>query len=179
MAEHLMWDGLVERLGEVAHAFEVSSAGTRGFSGDPMQPYAHSTLASYGIDGSDFVARAVEQAMVEEADLVLTATRHHRGKVVTLSPKASRRTFTLRELSRLLSVVRPEDIAERDPVERTRALIQRAVANRGLVLAERPEDDDLEDPYTRPEADYVTCAGLIQEALRHPLDLIAGVRSSG
>jgi len=42
MAEHLMRAGLQQRLGGGAAAFEVASAGTMGFAGEPMQPYAGS-----------------------------------------------------------------------------------------------------------------------------------------
>jgi protein-tyrosine phosphatase len=173
MAEHLMREGLRLRLGERAVVFDVRSAGTMGYAGDPMQPFAHSTLQTYGVDGTAFVARALEPYYVEQADLILGATRQHRGAAVTMSPKAARRTFTLREFDRLLSLVDPDGLPD-DLEERARELVHAAAGNRGLVRPDRPEDDDLEDPYQGPEAGYVTCAGLVHDALQRPLDLVAG-----
>ena len=178
MAESLMRHGLRERLGDQADRFEIRSAGTMGFTGDPMQPFAHATLQTYGVDGSAFVARALEPYYVEQADLILGATRQHRGAAVVMSPRAARRTFTMREFDRLLSPVDPADLPA-DLEDRARALVDVAAGNRGLVRPDRPEDDDLEDPYTGPEAGYVACAQLIDDALRRPLDLIAGPSAKG
>ena len=178
MAERLMREGLRQRLGDRADAFEVRSAGTMGYAGDPMQPFAHSTLGTYSVDGSDFVARALEPLHVEEADLVLGATRQHRGAAVTMNPRAARRTFTLREFGRLLSVVEAVGLPD-DLEDRARAVVEAAASNRGLVRADRPEDDDLEDPYMGPESGYVVCAQLVHDALQPPLDLIAGPLPKG
>jgi len=142
MAEHLMREGLRQRLGDQAQLFEVRSAGTMGYAGDPMQPFAHATLTFYDVDGSAFVARALHPAYVEEADLILGATRQHRGAAVTMSPRAARRTFTLREFDRLLSVVDTSGLPE-DLEGRARALVDAAASNRGLVRPDSPEDDDL------------------------------------
>ncbi|MCW2542951.1 MAG: Tyrosine phosphatase [Frankiales bacterium] len=179
LAEHLMRAGLAERMGSEADDFVISSSGTLGFTGDPMQPFAHSTLAARGVDGSAFVARALAVEQVEEADLILSATRTHRGKVAVLSPRVTARSFTLREFARLVSVVDRDALPEGSAVERARALVQAAAANRGLVPAEAPEDDDLEDPYTGPESGYALCADLVHAALQGPLDLIAGLDPRG
>lgn len=178
MAETLMRHGLKERLGEAADAFEVSSAGTLGFTGEPMQPFSHSTLQGLGIDGSAFLARELVAELVVGSDLILTATRQHRGVAVTMSPRASRRTFTLREFDRLLSLVDREGLPA-DPEARARALVDTAAGNRGLVRPDAPEDDDIADPYMGPESGYVSCAALLQSVLARPLDLIAGSRPTG
>jgi protein-tyrosine phosphatase len=178
MAETLMRHGLRERLGDRADAFEIGSAGTMGFTGEPMQPFSHSTLQGLGIDGSAFRARELVAQLIEGSDLVLTATRQHRGAVLTMSPRASRRTFTIREFDRLLSPVDPDGLPG-DLEERARALVECAAANRGLVRADAPEDDDVVDPYQGPESGYVSCAALLQTVLRRPLDLIAGPDPKG
>ncbi|MCW2614387.1 MAG: Tyrosine phosphatase, partial [Frankiales bacterium] len=98
MAERLMRAGLAERLGADADRFVVESAGTWGHSGSPMEAHAHTTLASYGVDGADFRARELVAEHVAGADLVLGATREHRAAAVVLHPRAASRTFTLREL---------------------------------------------------------------------------------
>ena len=174
MAEHLMREGLAQRLGERASAFVVVSAGTFGYEGEAMDPFAHSTLSGFGVDGTRFIARKLEAAMVSSADLVLVATREHRGAAVVLHPRAARRTFTLREFDRLVSVVDPASLPSGDPVTRAHALVEAAAANRGLVRADAPDDDDLADPYKGPEAEFLACGQLIQTVLQRPLDLLAG-----
>ena len=175
MAEHLMREGLRERLGPEADQFVVESAGTYGgMAGAPMQPHALSTLASYGYDGSAHRARELVADLVERADLVLTATREHRAAVAVLHPRATRKTFTVRELDRLLSVVDPASLPTGDRVERARALVVAAAGQRGMVRPDRPDEDDVVDPYQGPEAGYVACAQLLHAVLQRPLDLLAG-----
>ncbi|MCA1711439.1 MAG: protein-tyrosine-phosphatase [Actinobacteria bacterium] len=174
MAEHLMRAGLQERLGADADLFVVESAGTWGHTGSPMESYASSTLQRYGVDGSAFTARELVAEHVAAADLVLGATREHRAAAVVLHPRAAARTFTLREFARLTSAVDPAALPNGDPVERARALVKAAAANRGLVPPERPRDDDLDDPYQAPETAFAACGTLVHTSLQAPLDLLAG-----
>ncbi len=174
LAEHLMREGLRQRLGPDADAFVVESAGTWGHTGSPMEPFALATLAGFGHDGNAFQARGLVAEHVAAADLVLTATREHRAAAVVLQPRAAKRTFTLREFDRLLSVVDPATLPTGDRVERALALVQAAAAHRGLVRPDTPADDDLADPYQAPEAAFTACGALVQQTLRRPLDLLAG-----
>ncbi len=171
MTEHLMRAGLEQR---GVHGIRVESAGTMGFHGEPMQPYALSTLASHDIDGTGFRGRELLAEHVAGADLVLTASREHRASVVVLQPRAAARTFTLREFARLTSSVEPAALPSGDTDARARALVRAAAGNRGLVPPASPRDDDLEDPYRSPEPDFVSCAALVQQSLQGPLDLLAG-----
>jgi len=174
LAEHLMRAGLRDRLGVEADRFVIESAGTWGHTGAPMEPFALTTLATFGHDGSSFQARELVAEHVADADLVLTATREHRAAAVVLQPRAAKRTFTLREFDRLLSLVDPATLPTGDRVERARALVQAAAAHRGLVRPDTPADDDLEDPYQAPESAFATCGALVQQTLQRPLDLLAG-----
>ena len=168
MAEHLMRAHLEARGIE---GFEVASAGTRGLVGEPVQPHAAQAMST--LDSTAFRARRLVAELVEQSDLVLTATRQHRGEAVTLCPRAAAKTFTLREFDRLLSAVDPTDLPT-DPEERARALVPLAARQRGLVRPDRPEDDDVEDPYGGPAAGYPPTARLIESALLRWLDLVAG-----
>ena len=174
MAERLMREGLRERLGAGADRFVVESAGTWGHTGSPMESYALSTLKTYGLDGADFSARELVAEHVVAADLVLGATREHRAAAVVLHPRAAARTFTLREFSRLAEAVDATALPAGDPVERARALVRAAAANRGLVPPQHPRDDDLADPYQAPESAFATCGDLLWTTLQRPLDLLAG-----
>jgi protein-tyrosine phosphatase len=174
MAEHLMRSGLEQRLGPDADRFVVESAGTWGHTGSAMEPYALTTLKAYGVDGQAFTARELVAELVVAADLVLGATREHRAAAVVLHPRAAARTFTLREFARRAGAVDPSTLPSGDPVERARALVRGAAANRGLVPPATPRDDDLADPYHAPQSAFETCAALVQQTLLGPLDLLAG-----
>ncbi len=178
MAEQLMRAGLAERLGSEADRFLVQSAGTWGHTGSPMEPFALSTLSTYSVDGSDFRARELVAEHVTGADLVLGATREHRAASVVLHPRAAKRTFTLREFTRLAAIVDDAALPQGDVVERARALVAAVAAKRGLVPPEDPSDDDLADPYHAPESAFTVCGELVARTLQDPLDLLAGVRSA-
>jgi len=175
MGEFFWRDGLWDRLGDGSDDFVVASAGTFGLHDHPMEDFALQTmLTHHDIDGSTFRAKKLEAFMVDSADLVLTATRDHRAAAVTLSPKAVRRTFTIREFDRLSAVLDPATFPDADPVTRARALVAGAASQRGMVRPDKPSDDDVVDPYRGPMDGFVSCAVLIKETLQRPLDLIAG-----
>jgi protein-tyrosine phosphatase len=174
MAEHLMRAGLEQRLGPRAVAFQVASAGTLGFVGEMMQPFTGTTLAARGVNGAAFRARRLNEDLIAGADLVLGATREHRAAVVTLHPRASRRTFTLREFDRLLSAVDPASLPTGDLRARAEAVVAGALAHRGLIRPPAPEDDDIADPYQGPEEGYLACGVLLDEVLARPLALLTG-----
>lgn len=166
--------GLQERLGAGAADFVVESAGTWGHTGSPMEPFALSSLAGLGVEGGTFAARELVAEHVAAADLILGATREHRAAAVVLQPRAAKRTFTLREFDRLLSVVDPATLPT-ERVARAQALVASAAAQRGLIRPETPRDDDITDPYQGPESGFWTCAALIEATLQRPLDLLAGL----
>jgi protein-tyrosine phosphatase len=173
MAERLTRAGLEAR--SAADAFVVASAGTWGLSGAPMDPSSQRALASYGLDGSDFRARQLVGYHVDEADLVLCATREHRAAAVTLAPDAGARSFTLREFARLTALVRPDELPAGGPEQRARALVALAAGHRGSAPPPPdPREDDLADPYRAPASAFAACAELVEHCLRRPLDLVAG-----
>jgi protein-tyrosine phosphatase len=174
MGEHFMRAGLRTRLGNAADAFVVESAGTWGHAGAPMEPFALSVLASRGHDGAAFQARELVAEYVAGADLILGATRDHRAAAVVLQPRAARKTFTLREFDRLLSGVDPASLPTGDLVGRAHAVVVGAASHRGLIRADKPEDDDLVDPYQAPESAFVACSVLVEASLTRMLDLFAG-----
>ncbi|HVF06348.1 MAG TPA: protein-tyrosine-phosphatase [Frankiaceae bacterium] len=154
-----------------AEHFRVHSAGTHGLTGYPVEPKAARLLAKSGIGCDEFRATRLDAGLVGDADLVLTATRDHRTAVVTLAPDALRKTFTMREFARLLEPV--PDPPEGEPVERARALVAGAAAQRNQVWAP-PADDDVADPYGSNAAAYERAYRDITEALDGPLRRLAG-----
>jgi protein-tyrosine phosphatase len=175
--ERLLVARLAERLSPVDFArFDVSSAGTWAMVDSPMAPDAAQTLEAMGGDSSDFAARDLEPEMIRASDLVLAATREHRGLVVAAEPRAASRTLTLREFARLLGPVTADDVAARagsdDVVARMRSVAAAGFANRGLVPIGNPADDDIADPYGREPAAYQRAANSIAAALAVPLGLL-------
>ena len=99
----------VERLlaAKLGPTVTVRSAGTHALVGHPISDPMAALLTDSGIEPDSFEARRLSENMLKEANLVLTMTRAQRGLVVELWPPAVRRTFTLREFARLLSLVDP------------------------------------------------------------------------
>lgn len=131
---------------------EVSSAGTRAVVGSPVDPRMGALLAGRSLDADGFRARQLEPALLTGADLVLTMTRPQRARAVELAPSVVRRTFTLRELARLLGDVDPAVLGPGTVAERTAAALPLAAAQRRYRAD--PREDDIADPYGRTDAAY-------------------------
>lgn len=115
------------------------SAGTRAKPGSSMDPIFERSLASRGVDASEFRSRRLDRAMVESADLILTAERSHREEVVRLQPLAHRRTFTIAQAARLLQSVD-------HPTTGVQGVVEALTFARGHVPGQGPADD-VADPY--------------------------------
>lgn len=141
---HLRLASELEGLG-----IEVTSAGTRAVAGWPVDPGSVALLDAAGIDSMAFRARQLTVDMVEDADLVLTATRAHRRSVVQEAPLGLRKTFALVDFADLVAELQPDDIEHvrgRSHVARVAA----AAADRHhLVHARTDEDADIVDPFRR------------------------------
>jgi len=75
-------------------------------------------LRHRNVSTSKFAARQITPGLIDDADLILTATREHRSTVVAMQPLAMRRTFTLTEFAHSaaqadLTTVTPLPFAER------------------------------------------------------------------
>jgi protein-tyrosine phosphatase len=160
---------------DTSRLVDVTSAGTYGLVGHPMEPDALSVLSELGVAPDDFAARELVKDLVEEQDLVLTATREHRAASVSMLPRASRRIFTIREFARLVDAVDVAQVEGADPLARARALIDAAASQRGYVRAPAPSDDDVADPYRRPIAAFRVAGQQIDAATAVIADRLAQV----
>lgn len=157
---------LVARLGSPKSAIVVGSAGTGALVGEPMTEEAAELSRRYGGNPVHHRARQVTAALVEGADLVLTATRAHRSEVVSLAPRASRYAFTLRQFARLIESVDPQSGKGATPAG-LREAVAAAASQRGFVAPLRdPDDDDLMDPFRQSQAIYDLVGGQIDDAVR-------------
>lgn len=151
---------------------QVSSAGTRALAGRPMTPQAAAQAVRLGADATGHVARQLTERMVQDADLVLTATRAQRAEVAQLVPRAARRAYTLREFARVLAFLASEGTLEgselfaSDSTSHLQRATDAAARTRGFAPAPfDPNDDDILDPYRAPDAAYDEAGRLIDQAI--------------
>ncbi|SDY99220.1 protein-tyrosine phosphatase [Micromonospora pattaloongensis] len=177
MAEYIARAMLTDMAPAADAPVAVSSAGTHAVPGQPMHPHAAAVAAQWSGESHTFRSRPVTAAALARAGVVLTATREQRGACVALAPGAIRRTFTLRQFSRLVTAAteRGWPTAEIDaaPAERLAALVSTAGRARALVQPARAGEDDLADPLGQPLGQFRRCAGEIERALRPVVDVIA------
>lgn len=128
----------------------IESAGTRALAGQDMQEGSHEALEAVGADASGFVSRQLTHSMLDDVDLVITATQRHRRDVVTLNPRALRRTFSLGELADLL---RTADLRPDGGPPWAAVVAERARDQRGQSPVRSAAESDIPDPYLLgPEA---------------------------
>lgn len=135
----------------------ISSAGTRALVGEPMLATTQEIAHSYGVETTEaHRARQVNEALLESSDLILAMTRDHRRTLVELSPRVTRRVFTIREFARLAEVTTDDVLSSEiawtgeSPVERLRAAVKAVTLSRNILplVADRAEEDVI-DPYQR------------------------------
>jgi protein-tyrosine phosphatase len=155
----------------------VESAGTRALVGAAIEPGSTAALAAVGADAAGFASRQLVPALLDQADIVITATQQHRGEAVALHPRALRKTFTLGELADL---VRDADLASEagsatDGTPWAAVVADVARGRRGLNPARTADESDIYDPYGRgPEAydrmshEIESQVHVVADALRPP-----------
>jgi protein-tyrosine-phosphatase len=128
---------------------EAASAGTHGWVDHPMDRDMAAELERRGTDPSGFRSRRLTRAVIDEADVVLTATAAHRTFVLEERPVAIKRTFSLGQLAAALADV--------PPCASGADLLAAARRARATAVA----DDDVADPYgLGPEAAAAAAAHL-------------------
>jgi protein-tyrosine phosphatase len=178
--ERLLQHELDERRSGPDQAMIVRSAGTGALVGSPMDPQAAAQLVAHGGDPSGFIARDLTPALIAESDLVLTATREHRGKVAQMSPKAMRRVFTFSDFADLVARIDGRtDLAgasdaQTDPRAWVRHVTERAAASRGLKPPLTPDLADIVDPYRRGDEVFATMAQQVVEPMPVVVRTLAG-----
>jgi protein-tyrosine-phosphatase len=147
IAEGMLRDLLEERFEGAAPT--VASAGTAGWEGSGADPGSIAAAAEVGVDISGHRARRVDPDEVRQATVVLAMAAEHRDELTRLLPEAVGRTFTLKELVRLLESLPqggpggdPDDVLARrvDEADELRRDLRRPVSAR---------DDDVVDPLGR------------------------------
>jgi len=98
--------------------------------------------------------------LIAESDLVLTATRAHRGKVAAMYPKVLRQVFTFRDFADLVAGVDglSARVTQTDPRAWVRQVTEEAAASRGLKPPLEPAQADIVDPFRREDEAFTTMA---------------------
>jgi protein-tyrosine phosphatase len=117
----------------------VHSAGTHALVGAGIDDSTSQVLARLGFDPSIHRGMQFQPPMARAADLVLTAAREHRDLVISETPAAYRRTFTMKEFARLVHAI-PAGTEPGDVVEA-------AHLARPLVGPVPATEDNIPDPF--------------------------------
>lgn len=147
--------------------YAVESAGTGALVGAAMEPHIEGFVRVLGASPEGFSARQLTPHILESQDLVLALTRKHRSRIVELQPALLKKTFTLRELARILPEV--ETPRGASVVQRWATVIPLALRARSLK-GHNIEDDDVVDPYRRADEVYEQMRQEITPAVQVLLD---------
>lgn len=147
---------IVARLRALLPELRISSAGTTAVVGAPPVDHVMRALGRHGISEYPDVGRSVTRRLIRDARLVITAARIHRVEVVALDPKAAGKTFTLKELARVVGA---------DPSIRGLDELVARAAHAAQVPDDVDHDDDLDDPYGLDWPAYETMAAEVDAAL--------------
>lgn len=161
-------------------SLRFASAGTAAIEGLPVHPFTAVALERRGLDMPGFSSGLLGPQDVHEAALIVTATREHRAHCVRMLPSANRRCFTLRQLSRLATVIDQDGLAVAPsastapgPAPRIGALLDAIPAARGRIQPVAAVDDDLADPVMAGQEAFHACAQEIARLLEPIVRLIA------
>jgi protein-tyrosine phosphatase len=174
MAEQLLRAGLNAYPGVT-----VTSAGTVGLVGEPMDARALNLAASFGVtDAANHVARELNEQQIRESDVVFAMSREHRRAIVQLHPRAARYTFTIREFARIAAEVTDTDLTDaallprEDVAGRFTVAVETAASLRGIVTPlQNADDDDVVDPYRRSDDVYALSGKQLVPAVKGVLAL--------
>jgi protein-tyrosine phosphatase len=150
IAEGMLRRALAGRLG--ADAPSVDSAGTQGWEGSGAQPGSVAAAAERELDISGHVARLLTREMIGGADLILAMAGEHRDFVRKVDPGALARTFTLKELVRLLDAL--PAAAPRADAGSLADRVREADEIRRGGFSGNPHDQDVADPLGQPQDVY-------------------------
>jgi protein-tyrosine phosphatase len=153
-------------------AVEVSSAGLDALAGAPVDEPVARLLRDRGVDPEGFRARQLSPSDVRQAGLVLTMTAAQRRAVVTAVPAAVRRTFTVLEFAGLAELADLDGRAGA-PAERIAAVLDAVPRLRAVrPPAEDPAEDDVPDPYGRPDDVVAEVVATLTDAVERLLRVV-------
>lgn len=85
--------------------FQLHTAGLVARNGQGGEPQLNQELKRLGYPPVDHRATELEQWMVEDADLILTAEEEQRAEIVRSVPQAARKTLTMKQMARVATAL--------------------------------------------------------------------------
>lgn len=165
-----MAEGLMRRLAQEAGLeLTIKSAGVAAMVGGPISAHSKRVLEDKGAQ-AEFVSQAVNDELVEEADLILTMTVRHKQQVLARFPAAASKIYVLKEYAQDDPFI-SKNFSDEELVE---MLLQQSLTgtstthdkSRTSFLDRLEEDCDISDPFGGSLRDYKMCADEIEDALQ-------------
>lgn len=167
LGEGFVRRALQARLADAAP--EVTSAGTAGWEGSEATGESVEAGAERGLDITRHEARRLRGPMIDGAALIVTMAAEHRAEVTAMSPSAGSKTFTLKELTRLVEALPAPDDTPDLPTR-----VEQADALRRSGFEGNPYDEDVADPLGMPLDAYRAIAWEIEEYANRMADALVG-----
>lgn len=165
LGEHL----LKAKLNESVPQASVSSAGTHAMLGGNIPEEILSFATGKQVRISNHEPRLITAGIIGNSNLILTAERSHRSEVVSLVPRASAKTFTLKQFARLADAHEELISSEGLPAPSVTTLqdlvLELADFRSVAEPPHRADFDDIADPYLRSESAYIQAGNEISEAV--------------
>lgn len=173
MMAALLGSMLAERLG--VGAVDVSSSGFGPIDLAPIDE-AVEAMRRRGLDVTAHRSTATIPALVDAADLILTAEREHVVKIATLSPDAFRRTMTLPEfLAAAADVPDPDDeLIPEHSADRVRRRAAQLTASRGAGEYLRRLVPEVADPTGARPRSFEAAVVMIEQQCRETAEHVVG-----
>ena len=143
----------------------LDSAGTHALNRSDMPPQAKQILDENGISQTTHISKQLTSEILEQANLVLTATAEHKSEVVRTLVKANRFTYSILEFADLINFVNnpgDSDFQIGNPPKTLEEKLQVVSSARGYINTAR--DRDVPDPYAKNLSDYRLVGDLLNQA---------------
>ena len=166
-----------EQLRQLARGLpvKVGSVGLLDLGSAPALPEVLEVGRSVGLDLSRHRARHLGSIELSSVDLLVGLERSHVAAAVVEAGVPYERSFTLKEIVRLLEQVPGSATQATEPVERARALVRAAhdlrSASPGFVAGE-----EIEDPFGGARSAYVEMAHTVADLCRSLIESLFGRR---
>ena len=128
----------------------VRSAGTDVPPGWGIDGSCATALNELGVDPKGHVSRGIDDRMVDEADLVLTASGAHRGMLLRARPSTLAKTFTMREFVRIADNAPRQRHGAGTAVPALKDRVRVIADQRGIADVPAAGADDIADPFGEP-----------------------------
>src|SRR5918997_4708546 len=152
---------------------EVGSVGLLDLGSAPALPEVLEVGRSVGLDLSRHRARHLGSVELTSVDLLVGLERSHVAAAVVEAGVPYEKSFTLKEIVRLLEEMPHPATEGAEPIERARALVRQAhelrSASPGFVAGE-----DIEDPFGGARSEYVEMAHTVAELCRSRIGSLFG-----